>query len=402
MLVARVNKLFRPFETFFKDEAASGIVLLVATVMALILANSSLSSFYYQVLEHPVSVGIGPFVLTESVQQWINDGLMAVFFFTVGMEIKREILRGELSAPGKATLPVVAALGGMVLPAIIYLAINWGAPTAHGWGIPIATDIAFALGVLTLAGRNVPRGLAVFLTALAIADDLGAIIVIALFLTEKLFYPALLAAGLVFLALLLLNKLGVRWIPAYLLLGIALWIAVFESGVHATLAGVLLGMAIPAEPRSGEQHSPLEKLECRLVPWVSFGILPIFALANAGITLQMEYFKEIVNTPVFWGVVLGLFLGKQLGVFLFSYALVRAGMATLPDEVSWGKLYGAGILCGIGFTMSIFIAGLSLKDPVSLEAAKLGIICASLVSGIVGVGVLRLMETLKKEVSARS
>ncbi|WP_240610757.1 Na+/H+ antiporter NhaA [Ammonifex thiophilus] len=394
--MARISKLLRPFETFLKHEVASGIVLLVATAVALALANSPLSPSYHQLLERPVSVGIGPFTFTEPVQRWINDGLMAVFFFTVGMEIKREILRGELSAPGKATLPVVAALGGMVLPAVIYLAINWGTPTAHGWGIPIATDIAFALGVLTLAGRNVPRGLAVFLAALAIADDLGAIIVIALFLTEKLFPPALLAAGLVFLALLLLNKLGVRWTPAYFLLGIALWVAVFESGVHATLAGVLLGMTVPAEPGPGEQHSLLERLECRLIPWVSFGILPIFALANAGVTLQAECFKELVKNPVFWGVVLGLFVGKQLGVFLFSYVLVRAGMATLPDGVSWGKLYGAGILCGIGFTMAIFIAELSLKTPVSLEAAKLGIICASLVSGMVGVGVLKLAQEVGK------
>lgn len=403
MPAARINrKLISPFENFFKHEAASGIVLIINTVLAMIFANSPLSDVYHKVLQYPISIGVGHFVLTEPVLLWINDALMAIFFFTVGMEIKRELLHGELSTPSKATLPVVAAIGGMLVPATIYLLINWGTPTARGWGIPMATDIAFALGVLSLAGgRFVPRGLAVFLTALAVVDDIGAIIVIALFLTKKLYYPALAIAGFILLVLFSINKFGVRWVPAYLILGVVLWVAIFKSGVHATVAGVLLGMAIPATTLPGETQSPLERLEHRLLPWVSFGVLPLFALANAGVTLQLEYLKEVFSLPVFWGVALGLFFGKQIGIFLFSYLCVRTKKAVLPKGVTWSKLYGAGILAGIGFTMAIFIAGLSLREPSHLEAAKLAIICASLCSGLLGLGVLKLSEALKKGVAAK-
>jgi NhaA family Na+:H+ antiporter len=394
------KRFIRPFEEFFAYEAAGGIVLIVNTILALLWVNSPFAHSYEEILSHPVTIGLGDFSLTEPVHLWINDGLMAIFFFVVGMEIKREILVGELNSLKKSALPVAAALGGMVMPAVIYLSFNAGGAGASGWGIPMATDIAFAIGALSLLGRAMPRALAVFLTALAIVDDLGAVLVIAVFYTAQISWNALASAGVILLLLFVANRAGVRYIWFYLILGIGLWLAFLKSGVHATIAGVLLGITIPLNSRGGVSESPLHKLEHALHPWVAFAIMPVFALANAGVELKWDNFGEVLADPVTLGIIAGLFIGKQAGITAFSYLTVRLGLAALPDRVTWKHVYGAGILGGIGFTMSLFIASLAFKNGGLLATAKTAIIIGSLISGIAGIVILKAAGKEESPVAA--
>jgi NhaA family Na+:H+ antiporter len=378
----------KPFQEFFKTESASGVVLLAVTALALAWANSPFAGSY--ALLHTLHAGghLGGVDLPHSPAHWINDGLMAVFFLLVGLEIKREMLVGELARPAQAALPGAAALGGMLFPAAIYAAFNHGGPAAAGWGIPMATDIAFALGILSLLGKRVPASLKAFLAALAILDDLGAVVVIALFYGGALNSAALgIAAGL-FVALLLLGRMGVRALWAYLIPGAVLWLAVLASGVHATVAGVLLAMTIPAGPaKAGEDAdaspSPLARLEHALHPWVAWGILPLFALVNAGVTLDASLLAGLA-APLSLGVELGLLLGKPAGILLFAYLAVRLRLGEKPAGVSWKALAGCACLGGIGFTMSLFIAGRSFPDAQDFVAAKAAIFLASAVSAIAG------------------
>jgi len=421
--------LLRPFQTFFALESASGLLLLAAAAVALVWANSPWAPSYFALWENHLIVGGGGFVLDKSVHDWINDGLMAVFFFVVGLEIKREVLVGELASPKRAALSVAAALGGMAVPAAVYATLNVGGVGAAGWGIPMATDIAFALGVLALLGSRVPLSLKVFLTAIAIVDDLGAVLVIAFFYTAELSWSALGVAAVVLAALALVNRLGVRSPTPYLLLGFVLWAALLESGVHATLAGVLLALTIPArrridapeflrrarlyvaefaedvpagrgEPSEDQRdavrslqvvaeqvETPLIRLEHALHPWVAFFIMPVFALANAGVSIGGDL-AGVLGSPVTLGIILGLFLGKQIGILAFSWVAVRTGLAELPAAVGWRQVWGVSLLCGIGFTMSLFIAGLAFAQSHLLDAAKIGILAASLISGVAGALVL--------------
>jgi NhaA family Na+:H+ antiporter len=382
--------LLQPFQRFFRTEAASGVLLLFAAALAFAAANSPWAAAYHHVWEVPLALGIAGRSLSLSLHGWINDGLMAVFFLLVGLEIKRELLAGELASPRRAALPLAAAIGGMAAPALLYLAANAGTPAARGWGIPMATDIAFALGVLALAGPRVPPGLRVFLAALAIVDDLGAVLVIALFYTAELSVGALGAAGGAFLALVLCNAAGVRRLGIYLAVGLVLWAALLHSGVHATIAGVLLALAVPARPR-GEAivpneealSSPLLRLEGWLHGPVAFGIMPLFAFANAGVTLGGGP-GELLASPITRGAFLGLVPGKPLGVTLASWLVVRLGLAALPEGVSWRALHGAGWLAGIGFTMSLFIAALAFGQAAPLDQAKIGVLAASLTAGLAG------------------
>lgn len=376
--------LLRPFEAFFGLESASGILLLLAAVIALVWANSPFAAYYFSLWEIPVTVGVGDFALSKTVHHWINDGLMTIFFFVVGLEIKREILTGELASPKKAALSVVAAIGGMLVPAALYALVNKGTAGASGWGIPMATDIAFAVGVLALLGSRVPLALKVFVTAVAIVDDLGAVLVIALFYTAEIAWSALALAAIVFVALILVNRLGFRSVPLYALFGIVLWFAFLKSGIHATIAGVLLAMTIPARQVATEQiQAPLTRLEHALHPWVAFFIMPVFALANAGVSLGGEI-GATLTSPVTLGVILGLFLGKQIGILAAAWVSTRTGLAVLPRGVNLRQIWGVSMLCGIGFTMSLFIAGLAFTDAALLDSAKVGILAASLLSGAIG------------------
>ena len=372
-------------QKFIRSESAGSIVLATATLLALAVANSPLSDAYLEGLHQ--SIGIGAASL--SLAHWVNDGLMAVFFFLVGLELKRELLEGELSDLRHAVLPALAALGGMTLPALIYLACAGGdALLRSGWAIPAATDIAFALGVLTLLGRRIPLGLKVFLVSLAIIDDLGAVAIIAMFYSQGLQMTALALAGLCTLALAILNWRGVtHWLP-YLLVGLLLWCAVLQSGIHATLAGVLAACFIPLKTADG--RSPLRDMEHALHVPVAFFLLPIFAFCNAGIPLAGMTPHSIVE-PAPLGIALGLLLGKQLGVFGFAWLAVKAGFARLPAKVSWRHVYGAALLCGIGFTMSLFIADLAFgkADPQTANTARLGILLGSAASAAAGYWVLR-------------
>jgi NhaA family Na+:H+ antiporter len=428
---APARQLFRAFQEFTNLEAAGGILLLASTAVALVWANSPWAGSYTALWHTTVTVGAGGAVLAKPLELWVNDGLMAIFFFVVGLEIKREVLVGELSAPRQAALPAVAAIGGMVVPAAIYLVFNLGGTGGRGWGIPMATDIAFALGVLALLGDRVPLSLRVFLTALAIVDDLGAVLVIALFYTAKLSLTALAVAGAIFLAMILMNVLRVRHVGVYGILGVALWVAFLKSGVHATVAGVLAAMTIPSVARintgefrtrsrqlldelesvdadpgthatSGPQQeaifglsglieqveTPLQRLEHALLPWVTFLIMPVFALANAGVTLGAGIGKALVH-PVTLGVMVGLVVGKLVGVTGFAWVAITTGLAERPSGVTWRQLTGVGALAGIGFTMSLFITSLAFGDAHQLqEHAKLGILAASLVAGGVGSWIL--------------
>ncbi len=370
----------------FRSPAAPGVALMFAAGLAFVWANSPWAEAYGALLATPVAVEVGAAGLHKPMLLWINDGLMALFFLMVGLEVKREIAQGELSSVRKAALPVAAALGGMVVPALLYVLVNLGGPGQSGWAIPMATDIAFALGVLALLGDRVPTSLKVFLAALAVADDIGAVTVIALFYTSKLSVTALLVAAGIGGLLLVLNRMKVQNLGLYLLVGAALWVAVLKSGVHATIAGVILAMAVPLHGVEDDDHSPLVHLEHTLHPWVSWLVLPIFALANAGVTVLGSEI-ELLH-PVALGTAAGLVIGKSLGIPVFSWIAVRSGLGQLPQGASWRHVIGIGLLGGIGFTMSIFVAGLAFADPALLDTAKLGILGSSLLAGVIGVVVL--------------
>ncbi|HXG25332.1 MAG TPA: Na+/H+ antiporter NhaA [Candidatus Binatia bacterium] len=425
------DRLLAPFRAFAGTSASSGVVLLAAAAVALVAANSPLAAEWNAFWDTKLAIGLGHAVLSDSLLHWVNDGLMALFFLVVGLEIKRELLVGELSTRRKAALPVVAAVGGAVAPAAIFLALVQGQPAARGWGVPMATDIAFALGILALAGDRIPIGLRIFVAALAIVDDLLAVMVIALFYTAELVIPALVAALVLIGALLVANRLGIRRPVVYGLLGVALWLAVLESGIHATVAGVLLALTIPSttkldsdayveqarehiadfegrtvggEDASTEEHhhalweleeateraqAPMLRIEHALQPWVAWLVVPVFALANAGVAIEGDVVATILE-PLPLGVILGLVLGKQLGISLGAVAAVRLGLAALPEGVTWRHVYGAALLGGIGFTMSLFIATLAYgEDSAEIRLAKIGVLAASVIAGVAGFLVLR-------------
>jgi len=387
-----MNQVIDAIRDFLKLESAGGILLAAAAALAMVIANSPLAPYYDLLIDLPVEVRVGPLQIAKPLLLWINDGLMAVFFFLVGLELKRELLEGELSNMRVALLPAAGAVGGMVVPAAIYAWINWGDPVAiKGWAIPAATDIAFALGILALLGSRVPVALKVFLVSLAIIDDLGAIVIIAIFYTDNLSGSALFVALACLPFLLLLNRRGVCELTPYLLLGLVMWVAVLKSGVHATLAGVALAFFIPLRNPRQPDHSPLRQVEHDLHTAVAFGILPIFAFANSGITFAGAGLDYLLH-PVPIGIAAGLFVGKQLGVFLFSWLAVRAGIADIPSGVRWPHLYGVALLCGVGFTMSLFIGSLAFDQTNEnlLFDERLGIIGGSILSGIAGYLVLQL------------
>ena len=381
--------LKRGAQAFFEHQAAGGIVLMFAAALALMLENSPLAWVYDWFLQTPVIVQVGALELNKPLLLWINDGLMAVFFFLIGLEIKREIVEGRLSNARQAGLPVIAAIGGMAVPALIYAGLNAGDPTAlRGWAIPAATDIAFALGVLALLGPRVPAALKVFLLALAIIDDLGAIIIIALFYTSELSPAVLAIAAAGVAALATLNLRGVTRIAPYLLVGLVIWVCVLKSGVHATLAGVVIALFIPLRTDNPKAPSPLLTVEHGLAPWVAFGVMPIFAFGNAGVALHGLALSDLfAGIPL--GIAAGLFVGKQLGIVGFVWAGVRLGLARLPDGVTWLQVYGASLLAGIGFTMSLFIGTLAFTDPEHAAAVRIGVLAGSLMSGLLGYAVLR-------------
>ena len=427
-----IEHLLRPFQRFAATESSGGIVLLICTALALVWANSPWWESYHRLWETPIAVGAGPRILTLSLHHWINDGLMAVFFFLVGLEIKREMLVGELASARQAALPIAGAIGGMLIPAAIYAVFNATGAGSAGWGIPMATDIAFAIGVLALLGPRVPLPLKVFLVALAIVDDIGAVLVIAFFYTSTISGSALATGGVVLAALIACNAAGVRRPAAYTVLGLVLWSAVLASGVHATIAGVLLAMTVPARARINEdeflrrgraildnferacspattvlinadqQHAihelevageeaqaPLLRMEHGLHRIVAFAIMPLFALANAGVHFGAELF-DTLSLPVTAGVVLGLVLGKPLGITLFAWLATRLDLASLPTNSHWRALHGVSWLGGIGFTMSLFIAGLAFRsNPKLLDSAKVGILAASILAGALGWIMLR-------------
>jgi NhaA family Na+:H+ antiporter len=380
------------FRNFLQMESAGGLVLMAGAALALVAANSPLADYYDLFIETPVEVRIGRLEIAKPLLLWVNDGLMAVFFFLVGLEVKREILEGELSRPSNVLLPALGAVGGIVAPVGLYVAFNHSDPVGlNGWAIPAATDIAFALGILMILGKRVPVSLKVFLVSLAIFDDLGAIVIIALFYSSKLSMSALVVASLCLLILGILNWRHVSAVPAYVLVGIVMWVAVLKSGVHATLAGVVLAMFIPMRSKEEPERSPLRELEHDLHTVIAFGVLPLFAFVNAGISFAGMSFADLVH-PVSLGIAAGLFVGKQLGVFLFCLVAIKVGMAKLPDGASWGSLYGVAILSGVGFTMSLFIDTLAFQnlpaDAVFDFDARLGILLGSLASGVLGYIVL--------------
>ncbi|MCC6381544.1 MAG: Na+/H+ antiporter NhaA [Dehalococcoidia bacterium] len=425
---AAARQILRPIQAFVATEAAGGALLLAAAVVALAWANSPWDGSYWDLWGARVRLSTDLLTVDEDLLHLVNDGLMAVFFFVVGLEIKREVLHGELASPRRAALPVVAAMGGMAVPALLYAGFNAGGEGSHGWGIPMATDIAFALGALAILGRRAPFGLKVFLLALAIVDDLGAIAVIALFYTEGLSLGALGWALLGFAATAVLVRGGVRSTPLFLALGVLTWLAVLKSGVHATVAGVALATLVPSRPQlpaghfrtavdgllhrlaearaagdseqavavlgeiealSDRAEAPLDRLERALHPWVSFIVVPIFALANAGLTLSTDMVHDSLRSSVAGGVAVGLVLGKPVGILLFSWLAVRLGVAVLPPSLGFVHVVGAGLLGGIGFTVSLFVTQLAFTDAELVAEAKLAIFCASLVAGLAGLVWLR-------------
>lgn len=425
-----ISVLSRSFRDFITSSTAGGVILLAVTVAALVWANSGAAASYFALWETNVTFAFGGFSLSKTLHHWINDGLMVIFFFMVGLEIKREIAVGELASFKKALLPILAAVGGMAGPALVYLIFNAGTPAAHGWGIPMATDIAFALGVLALAGDRVPPALKVFLAALAIVDDMGAVLVIALFYTSELSLAMLAAGAGVLVLLFIANRMNVRSTAVYLLLGLALWFCFLKSGVHATVAGVLLAMMIPVRSRidksdflretkhaverlenddataaenelihhvaavTEDAQSPLHRMEHALQPFVAFLIMPVFALANAGVALQGDIAASLAS-PVALGVGLGLIIGKQAGIFGTTWLAVRTGVAVLPSGVSWPMIYALTWLCAIGFTMALFIAGLAFTDPATMDVAKIAILAASTVAGVAGMVLVKKITRRK-------
>ena len=408
----------RPVRNFLNTEAAGGIVLLAATVVALIWVNSPFEESYASFWETEFRVSLGSFELVQDLRHWVNDGLMTIFFFVVGLEIKRELVAGELNEVRKAVLPAFAALGGMIVPAMIYLALNLGGPGERGWGIPMATDIAFAVGVLALLSKRVPSGLKVFLLSLAIVDDIGAIVVIALFYSAGLNLEWLVGAALVLLTIAVVRRLRVFWVPVYVLLGVSLWLATFESGIHPTIAGVVLGMLTPARPtdprgyeevfenasalssesdaealrattrEAQEVVSVAERLEYSLHPWTSFVVVPLFALANAGLVLSIDSIRDAATSRVTIGIVVGLVVGKIAGIAGMSWLAIKLNLAVAPIGVTRRHLLGAAAVAGIGFTVSLFIAGLAFTDADLADAAKLGILVGSVIAGAGGAAIL--------------
>lgn len=413
-----------PIQEFFKTESSSGIILLITTVLALIVANSPFSDTYFDILGSYLTVGFSAFSISKPLLLWINDGLMAIFFLLIGLEIKRELKYGELSNFKAAVMPFVAAFGGALIPGLIFFGFNQGTEFESGWAITIATDIAFAIGILALLGSKVPLWAKVFLTAVAVVDDLIAIIVIALFYTASIKMAALIVAGACFLLLIGMNAMNVNKVGLYMIIGVVLWVAFLKSGVHATIAGVLLGLTIPArrtttleiisdkmdaasklfkkalthqkdesreealnyvEEIVDESEPPLYRLEHALHPWVAFGIIPIFAFANAGVSINVDLISKALSSTLTWGIILGLFVGKQVGIFLSVQVMKMLNLSTFPTSKGTGKIvYGLACLSGVGFTMSLFIAGLSFSTPEYLEYAKIGIIIGSLFSGLLG------------------
>ena len=380
----RRSGILSPVEAFFRMETASGILLLLATLGALGWSNAG--SGYNELWQQPVKVGIRDFALSKPLILWINDFLMAVFFLVIGLELKREIVAGELSSLRQAMIPAGAALGGMIAPALVFLLFVSDPAERRGWAVPMATDIAFALGCLRALGRRVPLSLMVYLTSVAVVDDIGAIVVIALFYIAELSVTALALATLLTAVLLFLNAVGVRHPLLYVLVGLLIWAAILKSGIHPTLAGVIVGLAFPADRGNGE--SPAGRLEHLLHPWVAFGIVPLFALANAGVTLDADAVRTL-GTPLPVGIALGLVVGKQVGVFGGTWLMVRTGAGRLPPELRWPHVYGAALLAGIGFTMALFIAGLAFGTDTALYAqSKVAILAGSVVSGIAGLACL--------------
>lgn len=435
-----IEKILKPFQEFLNLEASGGILLLASTIAAMLWANLPFSDSYFHLWHTQIKIGIGSFSLDYSLHHWINDGLMAIFFFVVGLEIKREFLVGELSSAKQAALPVAAAIGGMLFPALFYFLLNPDGNGASGWGIPMATDIAFVIGIMALLGNSVPVSLKIFVTALAIADDIGAVLVIAFFYTSEISIISLVIAAIFLLLLIISNRLGVRSLLIYTLLGLGLWLAFLMSGIHATVAGVVLAFTIPSFSRinttefqsesknlitefenagedganvlSNEERqsivqtlesncekimTPLQRFEHGLNPWVSFFIMPVFAFANAGVPLSGDFFSELIS-PISLGIILGLFIGKQLGIFMFTWIAIKFRIASKPSGVSWKQIYSAGILAGIGFTMSLFITNLAFIDEPLINTAKVGIITASLISGIVGFILLKSNRNISGEV----
>lgn len=389
----KIESLSTTFLSFLRSEASGGVILLICAILAVIIANSPWGGAYEHSLHTPIAIGIGPFSLEMGLLHWVNDGLMAVFFFLVGLEIKREFLYGELRTKSAMILPVCGALGGMLVPALFYSLLNFGTETSGGWGIPMATDIAFALGIMTLAARSAPPGLVVFLTALAIVDDLGAIVVIALFYSTDLAWIAL-ASGLAALAgAFLLNRLKIRFFPAYLALGLVAWYFFLKAGIHPTIAGVILGFSIPAEGNC--KVSMLHQWEKRLHPWSAYLIMPVFALSNAGVEISLASLD--FTSPLPWGILAGLFLGKPVGIFGSVYLLHKIGHIDIPGKASPQELAATGMLGGIGFTMSIFIASIAFTDPGLLNLAKFSILLASTISAAAGTLVFLISGSKGKE-----
>ncbi len=379
-----IQIISKPFKWFFKLEAASGLFLLFAAIIALIISNSELSNIYFSTLNKYFFIGFNKFGIKLSLIHWINDALMAIFFFFVTLEIKREFIQGELSNIKQALLPIIAAIGGMLVPALIYIYINFGnSLTLNGWAIPSATDIAFSLGVLSLLGSRVPLSLKVFLTALAIIDDLGAIVIIAFFYSGDLNIKYLSLLLMTFIILLIFNKYNIKKFLPYLLVGIFMWDFTHQSGIHATISGVLLAVTIPHRKKK-KDFSLLTKIEHSISPYVAFGIMPLFAFANAGVSLDGLTITSLLN-KVPLGILLGLFLGKQLGVFIFSYISIKLKFAQMPNNANWINLYGVGILTGIGFTMSLFVGNLAFVENTQyIDGVKIGVLTGSLLSTIFG------------------
>jgi Na+:H+ antiporter, NhaA family len=432
------RRVVQPLQAFLEQETSSGVLLLAAAAVALALANSPWRSAYEDLWRTVVTVRLGDWVLSEDLRHWVNDGLMALFFLVVGLEIKRELLTGELRQPRTATVPVIAAIGGMVLPALIYLLLNENGDGYRGWGIPMATDIAFALGVLTLAARSAPPSMKPFLLTLAIVDDIGAILVIALFYSDGVSVTALLVAAALVASILALQRLDVRAGVVYVGLGIAVWVALFESGVHPTIAGLILGVVTPSQPfqrpravsdeaiRTAERTvddpeppdadapqwlrlasltreavSPLARVEAALHPWTSYVVVPVFAFANAGVALSADALADAATSKVTLGVVLGLVVGKLVGITSAAALAVRTGLGVLPGGCGWRHVVGVAAVAGIGFTVSLFVADLAFTDPMLTAEAKVGIFAASLLAGTVGVAVLRLGQS-SRNVAASS
>src|SRR5688572_19916458 len=435
----KIDKILKPVEHYMHGESTAGIVLLISAVVAMIWANSAWHDSYHHLWEYKISMQAGGYAISKTLHEWINDGLMAMFFFVIGLELKREIMAGELSDMGKAMLPLIAAFGGMLLPALIYFLFNPIGPESNGWGIPMATDIAFALGIMSLLGKRVPLSLKIFLTALAIADDIGAVLVIAFFYTSDISMISLGVGGLLLAVLLTANYIGVRNTLFYGLIGIAgVWLAFLMSGVHATIAGVLAAFAIPARTKIDEKKfiqvledqlrefhaippndvtllepaqykviekinrltkaagTPLQKLEYRLHSWVSYLVMPLFAFSNSGITLHAGFLNDVLSNSITLGILMGLVVGKFVGILLFCWVAVKTKISALPHGVTWKQIIGVALLAGIGFTMSLFITTLAFKDVQLVTDAKLGIFIASIISGVAGYFVLKKASTTPK------